>query len=101
LPYVARQDFAEAMWELASLIKPGAPHHHLQECCRSLLIQYPNQFRRVVLKSRTTGTPEGGMRLEPTEFMLRLIAAVRANSDYEISVISHELRSLSGVATTG
>ena len=89
--YVERQEYSEALAELVSLFEPGTPQGHLADRVRRILVHEPNKLCRVVFKSRATDTPKGGSRLEPSDLMLRLISAVRANADDEITVIEHEL----------
>jgi hypothetical protein len=47
----------------------------------------------VVLNDPTAGAGELGMRLEPSDLLLRLAAAVRAHDRDDIAVIEHEIAS--------
>lgn len=98
--YVPRQEFDEAINELASILDSGLIEPELVVKAREFLGKNKINLICAVLHSRATfDTDQAAVaspRFEPSNLLLRLIAAVRANSLDEFEVISHVLAS--GVA---
>ena len=94
MPYqIERRAYLETIETLGLLLEPGSSQAHLEQSVRRILIDHPDKFYRIILQGRTANAPEGRVTLEPTEWMLRLVEAVRADSDDELRVLSHDLLS--------
>jgi hypothetical protein len=89
--YAPRQTYAEAVDALALLFDARDPEDDLAVRARRFFENMPSKMFRLVMQERlAAGAPEAGVRLEPSDGLLRLIAAVSAGDANEIAVLEHE-----------
>lgn len=95
--YIKRQDFDEVLDELAQLLDSGSVDPKLAENARALIKRHPFKLFRCVIGGPLTlaahEVPSSGPRTEPSDLILALIAALRANSWDAFAVIAHKFRS--------
>jgi hypothetical protein len=88
------QPYETVVREIAALLSSIGDEHVLSVRCRRLFVEYPNKLCRVVLKpALAESAMESEIRLEPSEFLLKLVAAIRANDIDKIRIVEHEIRS--------
>jgi hypothetical protein len=98
--YIEREDFDATLDRLAALLDGGSVDPELAEATRALFKRHPFEFFRCVvgrLPAAGIGAEkvrQSGPRTEPTEFTLRLIAALAANDRNQFFIVTHEIRSL-------
>jgi len=90
--YRKRQTYTAAVDALATLLSARHIDDDLAVRTRRLFENVPSKMFRIVMQERpATRTTELGVSLEPSDFLLRLIAAVDAGDANEVRVLEHEL----------
>lgn len=94
--YIPRQTYNEAAGELEALLDAEGFESELGNKIRHTVFDHIFKFLRMILKERSASS---GLTvtdqividgLEPSDLMLRLLAAVRANDCDEINTVIHE-----------
>lgn len=90
--YIPRPDFDAAIDELAALFDSGSIEPQLVSEAREFLSQHKIDCLRLVIGGKpTVAAHEVGTfcpRFEPSDLLLRLIAAIRANSINEFRLVT-------------
>jgi hypothetical protein len=89
-----REAYDAAMDEFVSLIHTTQPD--LEARFERILIDQPQQFRRIVLKAvPASSTLKSQIILEPSDLLLELLSAVRANDRDRLIVIERHMKTSS------
>jgi hypothetical protein len=106
-PYVEREDFTVTLDRIAALLDGGSVDLELAEATRALFKRHPFEFFRCVVggcqavRVGAQQVGQSGPRTEPTDFTLRLVAALAANDRDEFFIVAQEIAPWLGLATPG
>jgi hypothetical protein len=99
--YVEREDFDVTVDRIAALLDGGSVDPELAEAARALIKAHYLKFLRFVVGGRSAvdaekvGQPR--TRTEPSDFSLRLVAALTANDRDAFDTLAHDVRISAGV----
>lgn len=94
MPYIPREPYRDAIDAFAVELDDPRLKPEFVERVRTIFAQHDLKFFRVILKKRSAlGTDQLPLYTEPSDWFLRLRAAVLAHDDNALNAIAHDLDS--------